>query len=692
MNEQDNHKMNEVRRAEGLGTLPWGRGTLVALVVCGSVARADPGDRDLSELSLDELLDTKVATVTAAAKRTQSVSDAPSAVTVVSSDEIRKFGFQNLGEVLASTRGFYTSSDRNYTYLGVRGFGRPGDYNSRVLVLVDGQRMNDNVTGGALIGSEFMIDPDLIDRVEIIRGPGSSLYGSNAFFAVVNVVTRRGKDLDGAEASFAAGSYDRYQGRFSYGAVFKQDFDLVLSGSVMERAGHSSLYFAEYDAPETLNGVTRETDGERRRQLFARLGWKGLSLEGGWVDRVKDVPTGSFDTVFGDPRNRTVDGNYFGRVRLEKEFENGVHLDASASLSTYYFDGSYIYAGTNVPPTYRFVDEIRGNWLTEDVQVSRVWWDRLTTTLGVEARQNLRQDQINYNQTPYEPILNSRRTSETWGPYFDASFNVMTNLTVSAGVRYDQGDFDGSRTSPRASVIYRPVRPTTVKLLYGQAFRAPNSFERFYTDGLTQRVNPGLEPESIDTYEIVLEQELGEHFKASMAGYVYFVEDLIDQELDPDGYLVYQNLERVRGRGLEFEVTSRFSHGVRARLSYTMQQTKSWDTSVVGGGSSEEPLSNSPARLVQGGFSFPIYQEKVFAGIDFRYVSERTSAVGAQVPAYFILNTTLYSHRFVNGLELSASIYNLLGRRFYEPSPLELRQPILQQDGRAFQVKLTYAF
>jgi iron complex outermembrane receptor protein len=377
---------------------------------------------------------------------------------------------------------------------------------------------------------------------------------------------------------------------------------------------------------------------------------------------------------------------------LEHVFENGIRLDASLASSSYYFDGSYIYESTNVPPTYRFVDQIRGHWLTEEVQLSREWWERLTTTLGIEARQNLRQDQINYNEEPFEPILESRRTSQTWGPYFDTSLNVLTNLTVSAGVRYDQGDFEGSRTSPRASVIYRPVRPTTVKLLYGQAFRAPNSFERFYADGLTQRVNPSLKPESIDTYEIVLEQELGEHFKASVAGYVYYVEDLIDQELDPDGYLVYQNLERVRGRGLEFEVTSRFSHGVRGRLSYTLQQTKSRDPASMGGGASDESLSNSPARLIQGALSFPIYQEKVFAGIDFRYVSGRTSAAGVEVPAYFVLNTTLFSHRFVNGLELSASIYNLLGRRFYEPSPLELRQPLLEQDGRTFQVKLTYGF
>ena len=96
--------------------------------------------------------------------------------------------------------------------------------------------------------------------------------------------------------------------------------------------------------------------------------------------------------------------------------------------------------------------------------------------------------------------------------------------------------------------------------------------------------------------------------------------------------------------------------------------------------------------MIQGGISFPIYAEKIFSGVDFRYVSGRTTALGTDVPAYFVVNLTLFSHRFVNGLEVSASVYNLLGRRFYEPAPLELRQALLEQDGRTFQVKLTYGF
>ena len=91
----------------------------------------------------------------------------------------------------------YVTDDRNFSFLGARGFGKPGDYNSRILLLVNGHRVNDNVFGQAEIGAEFGLDPAMFERVEIIRGPASSLYGDSAFFAVVNVITRTGASLDG---------------------------------------------------------------------------------------------------------------------------------------------------------------------------------------------------------------------------------------------------------------------------------------------------------------------------------------------------------------------------------------------------------------------------------------------------------------------------------------------------------------
>jgi outer membrane receptor protein involved in Fe transport len=129
---------------------------------------------DLTEVSLDRLLNFRVQSVFGASKRDQSVADAPSSVSIIDADEIKKLGRRNFAEILEGVRGLYVTYDRNYSYLGIRGFNRPGDYTSRVLILVDGHRVNENIFDSVLIGSDFPLDIDLIDRVEVIRGPSSS--------------------------------------------------------------------------------------------------------------------------------------------------------------------------------------------------------------------------------------------------------------------------------------------------------------------------------------------------------------------------------------------------------------------------------------------------------------------------------------------------------------------------------------
>ena len=175
---------------------------IIVLVVLGptlSAQSVDPQQQqqqqpqsELSQLSLEQLADLPIDSVFSASMYTQKVTEAPSSVTIITANEIRGFGHRTLADVLRTVRGFYVTYDRNYSYLGVRGFSRPGDYNARVLLQMDGHRLNDNVFGSALLGTEFPLDVDLIERIEIIRGPSSALYGTSAFFAVINVITKRG--------------------------------------------------------------------------------------------------------------------------------------------------------------------------------------------------------------------------------------------------------------------------------------------------------------------------------------------------------------------------------------------------------------------------------------------------------------------------------------------------------------------
>src|SRR5205814_2487644 len=148
------------------------------------------------------------------------VTEAPASVTIITAEDIRKYGYRTLADILRNVRGFYVTYDRNYSYLGVRGFGRPADYNSRVALLVDGHRVNDNVYDQAPLGTEFPIDVDLIDRVEVIRGPNSSLYVANAFLGVINIITKRGRDSKMENVSGELASFGTVQGRVSYANKF----------------------------------------------------------------------------------------------------------------------------------------------------------------------------------------------------------------------------------------------------------------------------------------------------------------------------------------------------------------------------------------------------------------------------------------------------------------------------------------
>src|SRR5262245_34482925 len=216
---------------------------LAFAAVNGPISSVEPPPADLS---IEQLGNIEVPIVEAASKYKQKTTEAPSSVTIITSDEIKKQGYRTLADLLRNVPGLYVSYDRLYSFLGIRGFNL-GDYNNRVLLLVNGHRINNSLSDGAFIGTEFILDVDLIDRVEIIRGPGSSLYGANAFFGVINVITRKGRDMGGhgAEASGEAESYDSYKGRVTYGKNFQNGLEVLLSGTIYESLGHGTLYFPE---------------------------------------------------------------------------------------------------------------------------------------------------------------------------------------------------------------------------------------------------------------------------------------------------------------------------------------------------------------------------------------------------------------------------------------------------------------
>jgi iron complex outermembrane receptor protein len=266
-----------------------------------------PPKRAIDTLTMDLEQLMKIEVVVAGSKRAQEARDVASFVSVVSAADIRQHGYRTLADVLRTLPGFYVTNDRNYSYLGVRGFSRPGDWNSRILILLNGLRTNDNVYDLAYIGEEFSVDVDLIERVEVIRGPSSALYGSNAFFAVINVVTKPGSTLGGTEVATSAASFGTYAGRASYGRTFANDLDLLVSASYSDGKGRN-LYYPEFNDPLTNNGLAKGVDHEAFRKILVTASKGNFSFQANTVSREKALPTGSFGTTFNDKRTRTTDG------------------------------------------------------------------------------------------------------------------------------------------------------------------------------------------------------------------------------------------------------------------------------------------------------------------------------------------------------------------------------------------------
>lgn len=639
---------------------------------------------DLTSLSLEELTNLSVEEVSGAAKHAQRVTEAPSSVTIVTADEIRKLGYRQFNEILQGVRGFYVTYDRTYNYLGVRGFNRLGDYNSRVLLLVNGLRLNDSLYDAAPVGADFPIDIDLIDRVEIIRGPGSAIYGSNAFFAVVNVITKSGASLDSVETSVRAGSFESYKGRVSVGKKLENGIDFLVSATGWSSRGQT-FFFKEYNDPTTHNGISRDRDRESSYALFGQFQIHDFRLQTGYGSRSKEVPTGAFADIFDDPDNGVLDDHAFVDLTFERALTPAWTLLARAFYSYYYYHGKYAIdlSGTGGPSRVLNEDIGRTSLWGSEIMASTDWIPANKVTFGGELNHAFQQDQRNFD---VRENLNDQRNTLRFGVYLQDEISIWESLVLSAGVRYDHYEGIGDAVNPRLAVICTPLDKTTFKFLYGSAFRAPNAYERFYGDGgSTQKGNSNLDPEKIESYELVLEQYLGTHARFIASAYHFEIRDLINQETDPtDGLLVFQNTQRSDANGIELEAEVKWSAGYKAKVSYTAQESRFRHPS--------SHLTNSPEHMLKASLVIPILEQRAFAGIEGQYTSRRRTLAGEFAQDHFLLNFTLFGPEILKGLDVSASIYNVLDQKYEDPVHDGHRQDTIVQDGRTFSFQITYRF
>lgn len=646
---------------------------LLALATCAPLAKAE----DLTELPLEALLN---ITVSAASKYEQKSSEAPSSVTVITAEDIRAHGWRDLSQALASLRGVYITNDRTYEFIGTRGFGLPGDFNTRVLLKIDGYRMNDAIYDQAPIGHDFPLDMDLVERIEYAPGPGSVLDGSNAFFGVINVITKKGKAVNGAQVAMNLDSQNTREGRLTYGKRFENDADILLSATGYRSDNNDDLHFTGDTTlfqPASVN--VRNNDDGRDKELFAKLTLPtGLTLQSVYGDRHKQVPSGQYGEAFNDRRTYVEDRHYFLQATYEQALDKDLSVKARLYGGSYWYTGSYVFLSAPNTP-YRALDKDKGSLWGTELNLHYSGLANHNMIAGLEYNNRYSQ------QLDYVDDLGGSQdldvSSFNYGLFLQDDWAFMPDWHANLGVRLDQNNINGHRISPRAALIHDISKNTTVKAIYGEAFRSPNSYELYYgITGYNQIANPSLKPETISNFELALEQNTGNtRWLASV--YHYTLKDLSLQVDNGSGFLQFQNSPTIDANGLELEVERRFNNGINLRTSYALQKVESVN------------LANSPRHNAKVIMSMPLFARQALLGLEGQYISSRISQEGAATTRPEVLvNLNLSTDKLIPKVDLSFGIHNLFNRHNEQPASTDISQLVNRQDGRIINLKAVYNF
>ena len=641
---------------------PIGLAALLAFAATCSAAQ------DLASIPLDQLLDLEVS---GASKMPSRLSQSASSATVVSADEIRALGYRTLGEVLQSVRGLLVSSDRTYAYVSVRGVAPAGDYNTRILLLIDGNRVNDTVFDQAAVGSEFPLDLALVERVEFVPGQGSAVHGGNALFGVVNVVTRRAAGAPGGELAVALGHGAERELRLTGRQRVGSDGALLLSASTRRMAGTDAGY---------PSGTSHDTDHERGDRVYLKYQQGELNASLVWSDRIKGLSAFA-GAVFGDPGNLYRDTYTLADASLAHRLDSGDQLKLRAYAGSYAFRGDFV---VDYPPVTLNQDRAESRWWGVETNwlVNRI--DDHALVLGADLQVSPRRDQSNADVDPAPAVyLDDHRRSTRQSVFAEDQWALAPAVSLTTGLRFDRnaGDTTFTQWSPRLALVARPSGDLVLKLMHGRAFRAPNAYESYYAIAGTvgYKGNPALQNESVRGNEAVLEYRPSASTRWTLSLHETRADRLLVQALDPsDNLLVYNNAGALRTRGLELEAEQAFRNGVRLRANYSLQQVR--DTSGL------DLASRTASRLGKLVLVAPVAPAWT-AGVQTVLVSRR-----GEVPGYGVTQLTLSHAWAAERGRVSLSAYDLFNRRPDDPGGDSVLQPVAPQDGRSLRLAFEWKF
>ncbi len=653
-----------------------------------------------AQVKLDVEL-TEALEVGAASRRIENVEDAPASISIIPKYELVGMGYPTIAEALRGVRGIYVDDDRSYQSLGIRGLGRPGEYGSHVLVLVDGHPTNENDSGGAAVGFDARTDLDDVERIEVVRGPGSALYGSSAFFGVINLVTHGRDRPTHVEAGMSAVEYGVLRGRLH--ATYKIDDDagfwVSLSGA--RSPDGRDFTFAEF-AVDGATGASIGNDGFNAGTLTGRAWWKTVTAQWLYTDRKKHIPTGVSDTGFPSRLTNYEDRHGFFELKIEPKLGD-VLWTTRAHANVYLFDDKLDYAfdtgPTGAPTGGPYIDSFRGAWFGLEERFLIPVGKTLQLTAGAEGQYHALTRQ--HTETAAGEVLLSRNDPYTVGAgYVVADWTPSPVVKLSPAVRLDYYSTTGFSLNPRLAIVLHATPETTTKLLAGKAFRAPSIYALYYQSD-RQRAPESLKPENVYSAELELSQRLSKVLTATVAGYASYVRDLIEltgggSAADPSFYA--NSSQPILATGIEAEVRRDFRRWMFA-AQMSVQRTRYL---APNGSDGHDPrldhvgeVPNSPNVLGSLKASVPISQRTLVVTSRLTYVGPRwdRSDRAGDPPQQKIDGAAIWDLVFTGeaerlSLRYGIGIYNLMDTRWHSPISPEYRMKTMVQNGRTIYASL----
>jgi outer membrane receptor for ferrienterochelin and colicins len=542
---------------------------LSALVL--SPVRAFAQDSEAPPPTEEISLDTLVDIVVTATLREQSTLDAPASIQVVNASEIRSRGYRNIKQVMNDVPGFNDVSDTNEEIVSVRGVFT--STTNKVLFLVNGHRMNDLMLGR--YNADQFLGMESVERIEFIRGPASALYGSGALVGIVNIITKRGADFNGAQGKIQGGRYGQ-EASATWGRQIV-GYDVFFNFTYLNALGQTIAQPAEYDVAPT-GGTAQGGDvylGRYRENMSGLLTLRSetssLALRAAHFRRVP--PRGSNGSFFNydqelfkpsyTENDFMVDYQY--HLNFGADAKNKITINPSAHFFSYY-EQSFITFGANDAPPIGQRSGMIGEFTDYQLKVTyeRQLLDSLNLITGVDGllASFHRSDawSIGAGSSTVTVVPSGYTQPGKWflgGGFVQAVANPYKPLTLTVGARFDTFQNEAkSQLTPRLGLVYKPTDQLAVKALYGRSYLAPMWAHKRANDGNFQG-NPNLKPETFEGVDFIVAYG-SKKASASVDAFYNDVNGLINsvRQIDPATNMLgskYQYLNSANSRYMGVE-------------------------------------------------------------------------------------------------------------------------------------------